>query len=125
MPSQYNSGYLIHTDPLERLYGPYTDETEAKHSVFNRIKFQKAKYLEHVRPGAWFTGVQMSQSHRYSVTVRLQDVNLDQSTLSGYLTIEGLTDEYPSLTTFFEAEIIGKRHKFQTRKWVNRPAPAY
>lgn len=119
MPAEYYQGYLIHTDLLERLSGPYQDATEAKHSIFNQVRSKPKKHLEHVRPGAWFRGLQISQSHRYSVTVRLQDVDLDQSTLCGYLTIEGLTEEFQTLTTFFEAEVIGKKYKFRTRKWVN------
>jgi hypothetical protein len=28
-----------------------------------------------------------------------------------------LTQEYPELTTFFDAEIIGSAHSFKTEKW--------
>lgn len=35
----------------------------------------------------------------------------------GYLKITGLTFEFPTLTTFFDAEIISKRYPFLTRKW--------
>ena len=34
-----------------------------------------------------------------------------------YLGITGLIDEYPILSTFFDAEIISKRYPFLTRKW--------
>lgn len=37
--------------------------------------------------------------------------------LCGYLKITGLTSEFPTLTTFFDAEIISKRYPFLTRKW--------
>lgn len=47
--------------------------------------------------------------------------------MCGYLCIQGLTEvccsfslmfqEFPVLTTYFEAEIIGPRHSFLTRKW--------
>lgn len=47
----------------------------------------------------------------------LQDVNLKDSSLCGYLHIRGLTDEYPELTTFFDAEIIGNAYSFVTKKW--------
>jgi hypothetical protein len=33
------------------------------------------------------------------------------------LKIQGLTEEYPALTTFFDGEIISKHHPFLTRKW--------
>lgn len=35
----------------------------------------------------------------------IQHVNLTESTLCGYLHIKGLTEEYPELTTFFDAEV--------------------
>jgi len=44
-------------------------------------------------------------------------VDLAESFLCGYLRINGLTEEYPELTTYFEAEIIGPKHSFLTRKW--------
>jgi hypothetical protein len=44
-------------------------------------------------------------------------VNLNDSFLCGYLRINGLTDQYPKLTTYFEAEIIGPKHQFKTQKW--------
>ena len=46
-----------------------------------------------------------------------QHVNLAESSLCGYLHIKGLTEDYPELTTFFEAEIIGRKHSFLTKKW--------
>jgi len=42
---------------------------------------------------------------------------LNDSSLCGYLHINGLTEEYPELTTFFEAEIVGPDYSFVTRKW--------
>ena len=68
-------------------------------------------------PGSRFTGEQRSGRQSYSVSVVLKEVDLSRSHLSGYLNIKGLTDELPELTTFFEAEIIGPRFPFLTRKW--------
>ena len=31
--------------------------------------------------------------------------------------IRGLTEQYPELTTYFEAEVIGEHHPFVTGKW--------
>jgi hypothetical protein len=72
--------------------------------------------------GAKFSGFQSSSSanddSRYEVSVELQYVDLKNSHLCGYLNISNLTQEYPELTTFFEAEIIdGSRCSFLTRKW--------
>jgi len=39
------------------------------------------------------------------------------STLCGYLRIRGLTDDWPELTTYFDAEIIGPRYGFLTQNW--------
>ncbi len=63
-------------------------------------------------------------SHTWSlarlVLIRLlfsQHVDLENSFLCGYLKIKGLTEEYPTLTTFFDGEIISQKHPFLTRKW--------
>lgn len=58
--------------------------------------------------GAVFEGKQTNESSEYGVNVVLKSVDLDRNYLCGYLTISGLTDMYPTLTTFFEAEIIGQ-----------------
>jgi hypothetical protein len=49
--------------------------------------------------------------------VSRQDVDFSSSFLCGYLCIRGLTDDWPELTTYFDAEIIGSRHGFLTRGW--------
>lgn len=46
-----------------------------------------------------------------------QHVDEENCYLCGYLKITGLTSEFPTLTTFFDAEIISKRYPFLTRKW--------
>lgn len=51
-------------------------------------------------------------AHIYS-----QDVDFTSSYLCGYLCIRGLTDDWPELTTYFDAEIIGSRYGFLTRNW--------
>lgn len=52
-----------------------------------------------------------------SINVVLQHVDEENSYLCGYLQINGLTDEYPKLTTFFDGEIISQKYPFLTRKW--------
>jgi len=42
---------------------------------------------------------------------------MDTSFLCGYLKIHGLTDDWPELTTYFDAEIIGERYGFLTQDW--------
>ncbi|KAG0747990.1 hypothetical protein G6F62_004270 [Rhizopus arrhizus] len=80
-----------------------------------RLKY--TNILGHLYPGSQFKGYQKCGSNSYEVLVDIQDVNISQSTLSGYLNIKGLTTEYPELTTFFDAEIIGSKYLFHTRKW--------
>ncbi|KAI9203812.1 vacuolar import and degradation protein-domain-containing protein [Polychytrium aggregatum] len=71
----------------------------------------------HLYSGSRFQGTQKSGRCSYNVTVQIQHVDLDTSFLCGYLHIEGLTEEWPTLCTFFEAEIVGDRYSFLTKKW--------
>ena len=87
-------------------------------------------------PGAIFQGTQKSGRNSYDVTVTIvvcffytarymvsltvispQDVDFSSSFLCGYLRIRGLTDDWPELTTYFDAEIIGSRYGFLTQNW--------
>jgi hypothetical protein len=44
-------------------------------------------------------------------------VDFPTSFLCGYLEIRGLTPEWPRLTTYFDAEIIGSQYSFLTHGW--------
>ncbi|KXN92228.1 hypothetical protein AN958_08681 [Leucoagaricus sp. SymC.cos] len=68
-------------------------------------------------PGATFEGTQKSGRNSYGVTVTIVDVDFATSFLCGYLCIRGLTDDWPELTTYFDAEIIGSRYGFLTQNW--------
>ncbi|KAI9016547.1 vacuolar import and degradation protein-domain-containing protein [Phycomyces nitens] len=67
--------------------------------------------------GSQFKGLQTCGASSYEVVVDIKRVDLNESMLSGYLNIKGLTTEFPELTTYFEGEIIGPKHSFLTRKW--------
>ncbi|XP_051905039.1 glucose-induced degradation protein 4 homolog [Hippocampus zosterae] len=67
--------------------------------------------------GSQFRGYQKSKGSAYDVDVVLQHVTPEDSYLCGYLKISGLTEEYPTLTTFFAGEIISRKRPFLTRKW--------
>uniref|UniRef100_A0A8C8FB96 GID complex subunit 4 homolog n=1 Tax=Oncorhynchus tshawytscha TaxID=74940 RepID=A0A8C8FB96_ONCTS len=67
--------------------------------------------------GSQFRGHQKSKGNSYDVEVVLQHVTMEDSYLCGYLKIKGLTEEYPTLTTFFAGEIISRKRPFLTRKW--------
>lgn len=67
--------------------------------------------------GSSFSGYQKSKNESYEVNVKIQHVDFDSSYLCGYLCINHLTKSHPSLTTFFEGEIISREYPFLTRKW--------
>ncbi|KAH7643945.1 glucose-induced degradation protein 4 homolog [Dermatophagoides farinae] len=67
--------------------------------------------------GSKFGGYQKSKGNSYEVEVIFQNVDESNSYLCGYLMIKGLTEEYPTLTTFFDGEIISEKYPFLTRKW--------
>ncbi|KAF7363568.1 hypothetical protein MSAN_01013400 [Mycena sanguinolenta] len=64
-----------------------------------------------------FHGTQKSGRNSYDVNVTIVDVDFASSFLCGYLRIRGLTDDWPELTTYFDAEIIGSRYGFLTQNW--------
>lgn len=55
--------------------------------------------------------------NQYICTLYFQHVDEENSYLCGYLKIKGLTEEFPTLTTFFDGEIISAKYPFLTRKW--------
>ena len=70
-----------------------------------------------LEPGIEFKGLQRSGWQNYNVNVKIQDISSINSKLSGYLTIENLTQSQPTLTTFFTADIIGKKYGFRTNNY--------
>ncbi|KAI3396609.1 hypothetical protein diail_11861 [Diaporthe ilicicola] len=69
----------------------------------------------YLRAGSRFTGTQQSERQVYEVQVEIKYVDLRESFLCGYLRIQGLTDDHPTLTTYFEGEIIGNKYGFMTK----------
>ncbi|TDZ72047.1 Glucose-induced degradation protein 4-like protein [Colletotrichum trifolii] len=67
-----------------------------------------------LRPGSKFHGTQQSERQVYDVQVEIKHVDLRESFLCGYLRIQGLTEDHPTLTTYFEGEIIGTKYGFNT-----------
>ncbi|KAK4155003.1 glucose-induced degradation protein 4 [Chaetomidium leptoderma] len=65
--------------------------------------------------GSRFLGTQQSERQRYDVDVEIKHVDMRESFLCGYLRIQGLTDDHPTLTTYFEGEIIGSKYGFITQ----------
>lgn len=70
-----------------------------------------------LQPCAKYVGTQQSGHHTYNVEVTILTVNMEQSSLSGFLKISNLTPEHPVLETFFTGEIVGgpqQRYSFRT-----------
>jgi len=68
-----------------------------------------------LRPGSKFHGTQQSERQVYDVQVEIKHVDMRESFLCGYLRIQGLTEDHPTLTTYFEGEIIGSKYSFLTQ----------
>ncbi|KAH8177757.1 vacuolar import and degradation protein [Sarocladium implicatum] len=68
-----------------------------------------------LRPGSKFHGTQQSERQVYDVQVEIKHVDMRESFLCGYLRIQGLTADHPTLTTYFEGEIIGDQYGFITK----------
>ncbi|XP_035705928.1 glucose-induced degradation protein 4 homolog [Folsomia candida] len=67
--------------------------------------------------GSKFDGSQKSRGNSYDVEITFKNVDVQNSHICGYLTIKGLTEEHPIITTFFDGEIISRKYPFLTRKW--------
>ena len=59
------------------------------------------------QPYSKYYGTQQSDRHTYTVEVTILTIDMPQSQVSGYLTINGLTKEHPTLQTFFTGQIVG------------------
>ncbi|KAF5238747.1 hypothetical protein FAUST_5331 [Fusarium austroamericanum] len=82
------------------------------YSCIRTIPSAPSSYL---RPGSKFHGTQQSERQVYDVQVEIKHVDMRESFLCGYLRIQGLTEDHPTLTTYFEGEIIGSKYSFYTQ----------
>ncbi|KAK5996618.1 Glucose-induced degradation-like protein [Cladobotryum mycophilum] len=82
------------------------------YSCRRTIPISPSSYL---RPGSKFHGTQQSERQVYEVQVEIKHVDMRESFLCGYLRIQGLTEDHPTLTTYFEGEIIGSKYNFYTQ----------
>ncbi|KAF2804827.1 uncharacterized protein BDZ99DRAFT_451283 [Mytilinidion resinicola] len=84
-------------------------------SPFSNARFLPNSTSSFLRPGSKFHGNQQSDRQVYDVQVEIKHVDMKESFLCGYLRIQGLTEDHPSLTTYFEGEIIGSKYTFTTK----------
>ncbi|KAI1817891.1 hypothetical protein GGS20DRAFT_460365 [Poronia punctata] len=82
---------------------------------YSNIRIFPTSPSSYLRPRSRFTGTQASERQVYDVQVEIKYVDLRESFLCGYLKIQGLTEDNPTLTTYFEGEIIGNQYDFVTR----------
>ena len=83
----------------------------------------------YLRPRMQFTGYQISGYKRYQVTVNLKTVDLPTKEctslsphLSGFLSIRGLTNQHPEISTYFEAYAVNhKELGFLSSSWEDEP----
>ncbi|KAI1846937.1 hypothetical protein JX265_004906 [Neoarthrinium moseri] len=81
---------------------------------YSNVRIMPTTTSSYLRPGSKFHGTQQSERQIYDVQVEIKYVDLRESFLCGYLKIQGLTEDNPTLTTYFEGEIIGSRYSFVT-----------
>jgi glucose-induced degradation protein 4 len=115
VPMSIGSYSAMHhaTDHHEAAHLPATPRFEFSHQ---RLYPQYPSSF--LRPGSKFSGTQQSDRQIYNVDVQILTLSVPESTMTGYLRICGLTEDHPTLTTFFTGEIIGgpnHKHTFQTK----------
>jgi len=92
--------------------------SDLKEWDFSRRRLRPQYPSATFQPYSKFKGTQQSDRQIYNVEVTILTVDIEQSTMSGYLQICGLTPDHPTLTTFFTGEIIGgpdQKYSFRTR----------
>lgn len=82
---------------------------------FSNVRLIPSSSSSFLRAGSKFHGTQQSERQVYDVQVEIKHVDMRESFLCGYLRIQGLTEDHPTLTTYFEGEIIGSKYTFLTQ----------
>ncbi|CAH6723537.1 vacuolar import and degradation protein 24 [[Candida] jaroonii] len=83
-----------------------------KHSKPSALSYSQLLHKQpnysniYLRPDCKFQGLQQSGKAKYSIKVEFKTVDLRNSLVVGFLQINGLTDQYPVITTCFKGEII-------------------
>ncbi|CAL3964153.1 hypothetical protein PZA11_001581 [Diplocarpon coronariae] len=90
-------------------------ETPSMGYDFSNIRLFPSSPSSYLRAGSKFHGTQQSERQAYNVQVEIKHVDMRESFLCGYLRIQGLTEDHPTLTTYFEGEIIGSKYTFLTQ----------
>ncbi|KAI4720321.1 hypothetical protein E4T48_03441 [Aureobasidium sp. EXF-10727] len=99
-----------------RVTPPASAQSSPTHSSYplSRKRLIPCLTSSFLQSGSKFRGTQQSDRQTYDVQVEIKHVDMEESFVCGYLRIQGLTDDHPTLTTYFEGEIIGTKHSFRT-----------
>ncbi|KAK9449773.1 vacuolar import and degradation protein-domain-containing protein [Limtongia smithiae] len=89
---------------------------ESASDLIHTRRVLSTSYSSYLRSGARFMGTQQSGRQTYEVHVELKHVDMADSFVCGYLYIKGLTEDHPTLTTYFEGQMIGPKYSFLTRR---------
>ncbi|KAK6542175.1 hypothetical protein TWF694_007939 [Orbilia ellipsospora] len=100
------------TDSFDSSSAVSPSPTASSFSSIRLIPYSTSSFL---RPGSRFEGTQQSDKQTYTVNVEIKHVDMRESFLCGYLCIQGLTQDNPTLTTYFEGEMIGNKYAFKTK----------
>ncbi|KFY26617.1 hypothetical protein V493_03977, partial [Pseudogymnoascus sp. VKM F-4281 (FW-2241)] len=85
----------------------YAGSSPSMSYEFSNVRLKPSSPSSFLRSGSQFRGTQHSERQVYEVQVEIKHVDMRESSLCGYLRIQGLTEDHPTLTTYFEGEIIG------------------
>ncbi|AJQ00107.1 Vid24p [Saccharomyces cerevisiae YJM195] len=123
---------LAHT-PNGSTRKKYIVEDQSPYSSENPVivtsSYNHTVCTNYLRPRMQFTGYQISGYKRYQVTVNLKTVDLPKKDctslsphLSGFLSIRGLTNQHPEISTYFEAYAVNhKELGFLSSSWKDEP----
>ncbi|OBT64299.1 hypothetical protein VE03_06750 [Pseudogymnoascus sp. 23342-1-I1] len=93
----------------------YAGSSPSMSYEFSNVRLKPSSPSSFLRSGSQFRGTQHSERQVYEVQVEIKHVDMRESSLCGYLRIQGLTEDHPTLTTYFEGEIIGSKYSFLTK----------
>lgn len=77
-------------------------------------------YNSYLRPNSKFVGIQQSGKAKYNIRAEFKTVDLVNSLVVGFLQINGLTEQYPEMTTCFKGEIINNPFKVTNELALNK-----
>ncbi|CAR27410.1 hypothetical protein ZYGR_0I06840 [Zygosaccharomyces rouxii] len=108
---------------------PYIDEDWSSYGVSPPVRSPSSNSCttttNYLRPRMQFTGYQISGYKKYQVVINLKTVGLPtcgvtsaSPHITGFLTIRGLTNQHPEITTYFEAFAVTHRELgFLSSSW--------